>query len=281
MSCTYGGAATERRIVFRGLATGYSNGEDTPVINFRDNRNLTKVSGSLGKIFPTLQNNASPRFVGTFWECENLTDISGLSFKDITVGAKNMFWACYDKQTDKKLTVGVWDLDCTIGQNYTDKDPHPDVFGPEVDMRSQQMHLIDRMLSIPRYSQMVYDRYWELAERCLNADSLTARYEKYFLQFEKGGAAAREEARWSGDTDVAGLTLDLAAEFEFMSDWISRRFDYLNTVEFCRDNPTTGSKEYMGVVSDEPIYNLLGVAVQKPSGRGIYIQGGRKIFIVP
>lgn len=195
--------------------------------------------------------------------------------------AKNMFWACYDKQTDKKLTVGVWDLDCTIGQNYTDKDPHPDVFGPEVDMRSQQMHLIDRMLSIPRYSQMVYDRYWELAERCLNADSLTARYEKYFLQFEKGGAAAREEARWSGDTDVAGLTLDLAAEFEFMSDWISRRFDYLNTVEFCRDNPTTGSKEYMGVVSDEPIYNLLGVAVQKPSGRGIYIQGGRKIFIVP
>ncbi len=108
VSCTYGGAATERRIVFRGLATGYSNDEDTPVINFRDNRNLIKVSGSLGKIFPTLQNDVSPRFVGTFWECENLTDISGLSFENITVGAKNMFWGTFGKTGIKSIPAGLF-----------------------------------------------------------------------------------------------------------------------------------------------------------------------------
>ena len=145
---------------------------------------------------------------------------------------KNLFWACYDKQKDKKLTLGVWDLDCTVGQNYTDKDPHPDSFGPQVDMRAQQMRVIARLLNIPHYANAVQARYKELAPMYLNTDSLIARFETYFSLFERGGASAREELRWSGDTDVAGLNLDFQGEFEFMKNWIKERFDYLNNGEF-------------------------------------------------
>ena len=66
----------------------------------------------------------------------------------------------------------------------------------------------------------------------LNTDSLIARFETYFSLFERGGASAREELRWSGDTDVAGLNLDFQGEFEFMKNWIKERFDYLNNGEF-------------------------------------------------
>ena len=208
---------------------------------------------------------------------------------------KNLFWACYDKQKDKKLTLGVWDLDCTVGQNYTDKDPHPDSFGPQVDMRTQQMRVIARLLNIPHYANAVQARYKELAPMYLNTDSLIARFETYFSLFERGGASAREELRWSGDTDVAGLNLDFQGEFEFMKNWIKERFDYLNNGEFKEEvkdeeegdengegnegGEETGLVEYQTGKKPGQIYNLFGVPVNKPLNAGIYIQNGKKIII--
>ena len=191
---------------------------------------------------------------------------------------KNMFWACYDKQKDKKLTAGVWDLDCTIGQNYTDDAPHPDDFGPQVDMRSQQMRLIDRLLDIPYYTSAAQNRYKELEPTYLNADSLISRFEKYFSLFERGGAAAREELRWSGDSDVSGLILDFQGEFEFIKNWIEERFEYLNNGEF-KEDTNTGFIVHKSEGMPERMYNILGVPVDQPLNAGIYIQNGRKIIV--
>ena len=96
-------------IKISGNATGYSDDENTPVINFINNTNLTKVSGSLGKIFPTLSDGTSPRFVGTFWGCENLTDISGFSFDGIEgEGVKNMFWGTFGKTGITSIPDGLF-----------------------------------------------------------------------------------------------------------------------------------------------------------------------------
>ena len=191
---------------------------------------------------------------------------------------KNMFWGCYDREMDKKLTIGVWDLDCTIGQNYTDIEPHPDSFGPEVDMRSKQMRVIDRILNIPYYASAVQYRYKELAPIYLNADSLIARFEKYFSFFERGGAATREELRWSGDTDVAGINLDFYSELEFIKKWIKERFNYLNNGEF-KGNTSTNVVIYEGEEVRKQIYTILGFPVNKPKNAGVYIQNGRKIIV--
>ena len=138
----------------------------------------------------------------------------------------------------------------------------------------------------------------------LNTDSLIARFETYFSLFERGGASAREELRWSGDTDVAGLNLDFQGEFEFMKNWIKERFDYLNNGEFKEEvkdeeegdengegneggengegnegDEETGLVEYQTGKKPGQIYNLFGVPVNKPLNAGIYIQNGKKIIV--
>lgn len=194
---------------------------------------------------------------------------------------KNMFWACYDKQTNKKLTIGVWDLDCTIGQNYNDNDPHPSSFGPEVDMRTQNLiKVIDRLRKIPAYANNIQQRYQELSQTHLNADSLTARYMNYYYLFQRGGAVLREEQRWSGDSDIAGLTLNFEEEFEFIKDWIEKRFDYLNNGEFKTEEiPTDIWINEATINSNNQTYNILGMPIKQPTTAGIYIRNGKKIVI--
>ena len=57
-----------------GRATGYASSynESNAAISFKNNKNLAKISGSLGEIFPTV-NGRRPIFRSTFYGCTNLT----------------------------------------------------------------------------------------------------------------------------------------------------------------------------------------------------------------
>ncbi len=57
-----------------GRATGYASSynESSAAISFKNNKNLAKISGSLGEIFPTV-NGRRPIFHSTFYGCTNLT----------------------------------------------------------------------------------------------------------------------------------------------------------------------------------------------------------------
>ena len=68
---TTAGAYTVR---LGGRATGYmsSYNDASAAISFKNNKNLVKISGSLGEIFPTV-NGRSPIFHSTFYGCTNLT----------------------------------------------------------------------------------------------------------------------------------------------------------------------------------------------------------------
>ena len=194
---------------------------------------------------------------------------------------KNMFWACHDKQVDRKLTVAVWDLDCTVGQGYNPSKPHPNAFGPEVDMRTQNLlKVIDRLYQIPYYADSIYNRYWELYQTHLNPDSLYARYEQYIQRFIRGGVAAREEKKWSRDSDIGGYELNLENELLFIEDWIYRRFVFLNAGEFYKEDTPTNVDNTL-LPFDNQMYNLLGQPVAYPVSPGVYIQNGKKILITP
>ena len=194
---------------------------------------------------------------------------------------KNMFWVCYDGEQDKKLTIAVWDLDCTVGQGYNPSKPHPSGFGPEIDMRTQNLLMVlNRMIKIPEYNKAVKERYWELYQTHLNPDSLYARYENYIHHFIRGGAAAREEQKWSKDSDIGGYELNLQQELDFIYDWIQRRYAFLNNGEFYRDNVSTAVEDVARPV-DNRVFDILGQPVNAPVKSGIYIQNGKKIFIQP
>lgn len=168
-----------------------------------------------------------------------------------------------------------------IQQNYNDNDPHPSSFGPEVDMRTQNLiKVIDRLRKIPTYANNIQQRYQELSQTHLNVDSLTARYMNYYYLFQRGGAVLREEQRWSGDSDIAGLTLNFEEEFEFIKDWIEKRFDYLNNGEFKTEEiPTDIWINEATINSNNQTYNILGMPVKEPTTAGIYIRNGKKIVI--
>lgn len=73
ISHTYSSSGTYT-VKLGGLATGYSTGseESDTSISFADSSNLRSISGSLGRIFPTLANGSQPLFKVTFADCSNL-----------------------------------------------------------------------------------------------------------------------------------------------------------------------------------------------------------------
>lgn len=98
ISHTYATAAAYT-IRMGGRATKYYNGNSTAAISFLGNTSLASVSGSLGKIFPTLSSTSQPRFYRTFYGCTNLTSVpetllSGVYGAPIRNMFTEMFYNC-------------------------------------------------------------------------------------------------------------------------------------------------------------------------------------------
>ena len=98
-----------KQIMFDGLATGYYssssyNSDAYSAISFYNNTNIAQVSGSLGSIFPSLSTTSTsesyqPRFMFTFNNCTNLTDIPSNLFSGITKPATGMFYYTFAETT--------------------------------------------------------------------------------------------------------------------------------------------------------------------------------------
>ena len=167
---------------------------------------------------------------------------------------KNMFFAVYDKQEDKKITFGVWDMDATCGQRWSDDYYHQSFLGPEQDYATfidnyehgdYNLFLRLRNTDPDNFNQRVAKRYRDLRQNNLATDSILRRFQNYFKHFKTAGADQRESAKWSGDSDIAGHTLnfydenntqDMNIEYNYLTDWFTRRMNYLDTYRFDIDN---------------------------------------------
>jgi spore coat protein H len=154
---------------------------------------------------------------------------------------KNMFFAVYDKAIDKKITFGVWDLDATTGQRWSDAYYHNSIMQPEQDYTTYitnyengDYNLFRRLknLNINNFNDSVRYRYRKLRHTYLATDSIIARFTANINKLKASGAAAREGARWNGDSDISGLTLDFDTELTYLKDWITRRMNYLDNTRF-------------------------------------------------
>ena len=194
---------------------------------------------------------------------------------------KNMLWAVYDKQNDKRITPIPWDMDCTVGQPWAEK-ISPQYVSPYYPLHNA-IRLIDRLLSTNacKFTKTTVERYYQLRQGCLNTDSLIARYEHYYRLLVNSGAAQRERQRWSGDSDIDGSTIDFDQQIAYISDWIRKRMAYMdnrmNSVARLSIAATT-----VKASEKESIYTLSGT--KKPGTKqslrpGIYITKGRKILV--
>jgi hypothetical protein len=142
--------------------------------------------------------------------------------------SKNLFYACHDIADHPRLTMVPWDLDICLGQSYAPKVPRDTTVAPENELKwISHLPMVSMWNTVSFHNEMVY-RYRELRETVLNTDSLVNRYRSAIENLEECGAAAREENRWSGDSDLAGKTLDLSEEMDYVEDWIRNRMSYLD-----------------------------------------------------
>ena len=151
---------------------------------------------------------------------------------------KNVYYACYDAATDKRLTIAIWDLDCTQGQFYSNQGSnyHHAAVGPEDNFKTNHLlpHLILRHLweYDKTFHGLATERYWELRSTTFNPDSIVARYAAYFDEMKRCGADKREIARWSYCSDLGGRELNFDNELVYLQDWWMRHIAYLDANVF-------------------------------------------------
>ena len=223
------------------------------------------------------------RKAGNYFDLPVLRDYTILlqTLLAIDNAAKNIYWATYDSQVDHKLTLAIWDMDCTVGQDWTNTPFRPqDRVGPEIDWKISNNVLGRLNLLIADFRQGLIDRYWELRRGPLHTDSLIHRYHSKIDLLIAAGAAARESERWSGDSDLGGHELDWEAEKQYIADWFTRRMRHLDITRFA----TAGIDPVSDTNNELPTgtYNLLGIKMSdtQPLPPGIYVRNGKKIAIV-
>ena len=195
---------------------------------------------------------------------------------------KNMYWAVYDKTSDKRLTPAVWDLDLTVGSKFLDQYlvNATGPWAPDYTL-SVNINLYHRLkhLNVHGFKEIVIKRYHELRQNVLSTDQLTKRYISYFDQLALSGATSREESLWSEDSDIRGEVMNFENEIYYISYWFARHMVYLDENVFKKEDiPATNIREIQNTSQPMVFYNLEGQRV-KTNRRGIYIHNGKKIVI--
>lgn len=149
--------------------------------------------------------------------------------------SKNIYYNVCDKTVNKRLSMTPWDLDMGLGNMSMTTLP-VQMYAPERPLNWISHLPMYAMFNLSeRNHRQIVNRYWQLRDTWLNTDSLVARFQRVVDELEQCGAAAREEARWSGDSDINGKQLDISSEMEYIEDWIRRRMAYLDQNVFIRD----------------------------------------------
>jgi spore coat protein CotH len=207
---------------------------------------------------------------------------------------KNMFFAVYDKQQDKRITFGVWDMDATSGQRWSDDYWHQSFLGPEQDYSKfiaryehgdYNLFRRLRLTDADDFNMKVRQRYRELRQGPLATESILNRFRTQLDEFKTCGAANREYERWSYDSDVSYRQLDFDNEMEYLDDWFTRRMAYLDDVCFkIAELPDAITDLSAKGLASDVVYDLRGRQVgttehldQLPPG--IYLVNGRKIAV--
>lgn len=202
------------------------------------------------------------------------------TLKPVDNNGKNMYWGIYDVAKSKKLTLAIWDLDASVGQDWHCSTPlHPDYVLPNTDLGVKDVfNLYHRLssLNVDNYNEKVASRYQELRKTYFSKENLISRYQGYYDMLVKSGAASREECQWSKDSDIGGYPLNFKSEIEYIKNWIINRLNYLDTNQFPISTNISEIHQKESL-STKTTYNMLGQKVGT-SYQGLKIKNGKKFY---
>ena len=220
--------------------------------------------------------------VGDYFDIPVLIDYQLFleTLKPVDNNGKNMYWGIYDVAKSKKLTLAIWDLDASVGQDWHCSTPlHPDYVLPNTDLGVKDgFNLYHRLssLNVDNYNEKVASRYQELRKTYFSEENLISRYQGYYNMLVKSGAASREECKWSKDSDIGGYPLNFKSEIEYIKNWIINRLNYLDTNQFPISTNISEIHQKESL-STKTTYNMLGQKVGA-SYQGLKIKNGKKFY---
>lgn len=93
-----------------GTATKYNSSASVATLSFNTNKELVAISGSLGKVFPTLPDGSQPRFYRSFAGCSNLKSISADLFSGLKGAPKESMFrgTFYDCTGLEEVPAGLF-----------------------------------------------------------------------------------------------------------------------------------------------------------------------------
>lgn len=162
---------------------------------------------------------------------------------------KNIYWATYDRNEGPMVTPIPWDFDTSLGQPSNTSEYHPDYLAPNKDIYADFGSDIDRFIgrmiewNVNGFMDKGAQRYAELRKTVLSTENVVKRFTDCIETLKKSGAAAREGRRWENSSDLGGRSVDLDTELAFVTDWITKRIEWL-------DNHYFASRVYGDINSD-------------------------------
>jgi len=193
---------------------------------------------------------------------------------------KNMYWAAYDQQNEKKITPAVWDFDRTMGSKYLDH--HYDGLSSPTLGKLNVLNIITRLKenNVDNFNEKVLERYYSLRKTFFSNINLINRYKHYYYLLKKSGASEREEQKWSGDSDINYLPINYDDEIDYITDWINRHMTFVDNEVFPAQTGITNVTS-VNNNTNTILYNLYGQRLLNnyTHKTGIYIRNGRKYSI--
>lgn len=142
---------------------------------------------------------------------------------------KNMYWGVYNRNKSPMLTPALWDLDSTCGRRWDASvvRANQDYTTYITQHEHGDFNLFRRIkaCNVDNFNEAVRYRYKELRQGALHTDSILARFYAYKEQFDRSGASAREERRWT-NTDIG--VIDFDDEMDYLTQWFNTRMDFLD-----------------------------------------------------
>lgn len=142
---------------------------------------------------------------------------------------KNMYFYIYNRNKDKKISFGPWDLDSTCGRRWNSQTiaPGQDYTTYIINNEHGDYNLFKRIkaCNVNNFNDSVRFRYRDLRRTKLNTDSILSLFRHYKDLFDQCGASAREIKRWN-NTDAG--TLDFEAEMQYLTDWFTTRMTFID-----------------------------------------------------
>ena len=151
-----------------------------------------------------------------------------LTLNALDNSAKNIYWLCYDRAVDSRLSIAVWDLDATAGGSWTPNEWRPPNVAYNSFRRPYNWVFLMFFHNRCKYRQQFLDRYDQLRSTWLSVESLVNRYSTAIDRLIACGAATREQNRWNGDSDLYGHPLDFEDEKQYITEWFTNRMPLLD-----------------------------------------------------